>query len=377
MRVFLASEFRCYVYKGEFYLLSKAYYIYKRYAEAFGDIVLCSRFVEVDEIPVDCMKADFITQSIVCDSLSKALLGGYREQMMTAMKQCGLVVGRFPSIIAFRARDCARKLGKVFLAELMCDGWDSYWNHGLTGKLIAPYMTTKMKSCTWDADFAVYVTEKFLQSKYPCKNPSIHASNVVITDTDPEILNRRLEKIRQTDPRNISMMTSASVDLHSKGQEYAVKAMGLLKQKGTHVTYYLAGDGDPEYLRKFAREAGVEEDLVFLGRLPLEKVFEMLDEIDIYIQPSLQEGLPRSVIEAMSRGCPVLGARTAGIPELMDAECVFERASAQSIAEKMESMLENGLEKYAQHNFTHAQDYRTDVLDSRRTQYFEMIKEHI
>lgn len=377
MRVFLASEFRCTIYKGEYYLATRAYVIFVRYAKAFGDIVLCSRFEEVKEEPYDCIKADFIKEVVDCDSLSKAMIGLYKDQMMKVMESCDFVVGRFPSIIAFRACDYAKKLDKIFVAELMCDGWDSYWNHSFAGKVIAPYMTTKMKKCTWDADFAIYVTEKFLQRKYPCKNPSINASNVVITDIDADILSRRLKKIKETDLHNISMMTSASVDQHSKGQEYVVKAISLLKEKGINVKYYLAGDGKQTYLKKIAQEAGVVENLVFLGRLPIEKIFETLDEIDIYVQPSLQEGLPRSVIEAMSRACPVMGARTAGIPELMDDECVFKRRSKKSVADAVETVLNNGLAGYAIRNFEHSKAYSNDILNDRRNSYYDMIKKKV
>lgn len=377
MKVFLATEFRCLVFNGDYYLAKRAYVIFERYAKAFGDIVLCSRFVEVSEKPYDCIKADFIKEKVNCESLSKALVGQYNSSMIAQMKSCDFVVGRFPSIIAFRARDCAKKMGKIFVAELMCDGWDSYWNHGFSGKLIAPYMTRKMKQCTWDADFAIYVTEQYLQSKYPCKNPTINASNVVITDMDAEILNRRLKKIAGADFHNISMMTSASVDQHSKGQEYVVESIKLLKEKGINVTYYLAGDGDPEYLLKFARKSGVEGNLVFLGRLPIEQVFKKLDEIDIYIQPSLQEGLPRAVIEAMSRACPVMGARTAGMPELMDADCVFERRSPKAIAETVMHVLENDLAGYAERNFEHSKEYYNDTLNLRRERYFEQIRKKV
>lgn len=377
MRVFLASEFRCTIYKDEYYLATRAYVIFVRYAKAFGDIILCSRFEEVEEEPFDCIKADFIKEVVDCDSLSKTMLGLYKNQMIKAMESCDFVVGRFPSIIAFKACDYAKKLKKIFVAELMCDGWDSYWNHSFAGKIIAPYMTTKMKNCTWNADFAIYVTEKYLQNKYPCRDSSINASNVVITDINPDILIRRLKRIKNMDTHNISMMTSANVDQHSKGQEYVVKAIRLLKEKGINVTYYLAGAGDKSYLLKFARQAGVVDNLVFLGRLTIEQIFERLDQIDIYIQPSLQEGLPRSVIEAMSRACPVMGARTAGIPELMDDECVFERCSENSIAKAVETVLNNGLAGYAKRNFEHSKAYHNDTLNDRRNRYYDMIKKKV
>lgn len=213
--------------------------------------------------------------------------------------------------------------------------------------------------------------------KYPCKNPSINASNVVIKDCNQEILINRLKKIEKMDVHNISMMTSASVDQYSKGQEYVVKAIKILKDRGINVTYFLAGEGDQNYLLNFARKADITENLIFMGRLPIKDIFKKLDEIDIYIQPSLQEGLPRAVIEALSRACPVLGARTAGIPELMDNECVFKRASARSIADTIEIILKNGLKEYAKRNFEHSKLYNDETLNERRNSYYEEIRRKV
>lgn len=378
MRIFIASEFRCHVFQGIYYLDRKAYLIYKRYAEAFGDVVLCSRFVKIDKLESDMFRADFIVDVVSVDSLTSALLGKYNASIRDHMKSCDIVICRLPSVIAYKAAEAAKSLHKPILAELMCDGWDPYWNHGFSGKMIAPYMHRKMKQVTYDADYAVYVTEKFLQQRYPCKNQSIHASNVQISDVSQEILNRRLEKIAASKgSKELSLMTTASIDLRSKGQRFVVRAMGQLKKQGIQAKYYLVGDGSQEHLRAEAKKCGVEDQLVFLGRLPLEEVFAQIDKVDIYIQPSLQEGLPRAVIEAMSRACPCLGARTAGIPELLDEECVFERASADSITQAIARMLDSDLSAYAKRNFNHSKDYLEAALNERRNMYFQKIYDEI
>lgn len=377
-KILIASEFRCHIYKGDFFLSSKAYTIYKRYADMFGEIVLCSRFVQLTKLEKGLKKADFIQETIPIESLIKSLLGFYNKEILKKLEECSLVIGRLPSITAYRVIDIAKKTGKPYLAELMCDGWDPYWNHGIEGKLIAGYMHNKMKRVTYTADYAVYVTEKYLQKRYPCKNKSIHASNVVIQQVEQTVLQKRLKKISDMpDLMHISIMTTASVDLLSKGQRYVVQAMGKLKEKGIIVFYYLAGDGEQRHLKECAKKADVEEQLIFLGELTLKEVYAYLDKIDIYIQPSLQEGLPRAVIEAMSRACPCLGARTAGIPELLDEECIFDRASSEAIVNSVLHMLSTGLEKYARHNFEHSREYLEEILDERRNQYFKEIKEKL
>lgn len=379
MKILIASEFRCHIYKNDYYLSSKAYSIYKRYSDAFGKVILCSRFVTLDKLEKGLIKVDFIDDIVQINSLTKSLLNGYNKEIENKIKKCDLVIGRLPSVTAYKAADIAMKNNTLFLAELMCDGWDPYWNHGLSGKLIAPFMHLKMRKVTSKADYAVYVTKEYLQNRYPCKNESINASNVLIKSINEDVLQKRIERIKRM-PSNIlelDVMTTASIDLLSKGQRFVVRAMGELKKEGIRINYHLVGGGNKEHLLNEAKKANVEDQLIFKGELTLEEVYEELDKIDIYIQPSLQEGLPRAVIEAMSRACPCIGANTAGIPELLNKECITKCRSSHDIVIAIEEMLSNGLEKYAIENFENSKDYLEDRLNLKRNNYFETIKDKI
>ena len=253
--------------------------------------------------------------------------------------------------------------------------WDAYWNHGLVGKMAAPYVFAKMKQTVYHADYALYVTNEFLQKRYPCKNSSVAASNVQLVEVSDDVLSKRIERIKKCDTKTLRLMTTAAVDVRYKGQEFVIKAIPLLNKAGIRVQYLLVGGGDQTYLKEIAKSCGVDDQVVFVGRLPLPEVFELLDTVDIYIQPSLQEGLPRSVIEAMSRGCPAIGARTAGIPELLSPECVVRRKSSTDIAETIISIAnQEKMEALAKRNFAEAKEYRNDVLNARREAYFARIK---
>src|SRR5690606_42058407 len=99
------------------------------------------------------------------------------------------------------------------------------------------------------------------------------------------------------------------------------RALARLRQIGLDgFRYEIVGGGDQSYLRKIARKYGVADPVDFLGRITRKEVFQWLDKIDLYIQPSKTEGLPRALIEAMSRGLPCLGTRVGGIPELLTDE---------------------------------------------------------
>lgn len=376
MKVFIATDYYLDEKNNRYYVASALYSILKRYYDAFGKVIMCTRIRKIETTDNMYDITELVESVVEIQNLMTAFSGECKGKMKRYMRTCDLVVARVPSIIAYRAVDCAKKLNIPYFTESMGCAWDAYWNHGISGKIIAPYMYFKMKEVVKHADYALYVTNKFLQKRYPCKNESIAASNVKISKADNGILEKRLDKIAAFDKKNIVLMTMAAVDVRYKGQQYVIKAIPLLKKRGINATYILAGGGNQEYLKSVAQKYGVENKVIFTGKLSLEKVLDTLDEADIYVQPSLQEGLPRSVIEAMSRGCPCIGARTAGIPELIDCDCVFKRKSAKAIADTIEYICNKEvLVTLANENLKNSESYIENVLDKKRNMYYQKIKE--
>ena len=378
MKIFIATDVTIRIWKDRAYARNKYSTIFNRSYRAFGKIVLYSRVDKIESLVDDCDDITGITERVIpISSLFRALIHKDDNLILQAMNGCDLVICRCPGIAAYRASDCAKRLGIPVLAESMGCAWDAYWNHGVQGKIIAPYMYLKMKSVVKHANYAIYVTSEFLQHRYPRKGTSISASNVLIRNIDDSILEKRIHKIEQMDKCSISLMTTAAVDVKYKGQQYVIRAIPKLNARGIRVKYYIVGEGQQDNLRNMAKMCGVADQVEFTGRLSLSEVFTLLDDIDIYIQPSLQEGLPRSVIEAMSRGCPCIGARTAGIPELIDDFMVIKRKSVNDIVNKILdycSMSESEKLAVSTRNFNEAKQYSAMVLDGRRNHYFENIK---
>lgn len=375
MKIFVATDINIVLCEGKILAYGKYSTILRRYYNAFGPIVLCARFNVIDNVEKGLHDiSDIVDSTVNMGSLYKMFLNKCNKEIESAMADCDLVIGRCPSIAAYKAGDVARKLGKPYYAESMGCAWDAYWNHSIVGKVIAPYMFFKMKDIVYNADYALYVTNEFLQNRYPCKNESVAASNVLIESVDEEILNKRLDKIANTEYKNITLMTTAAIDVKYKGQEFVIKAIPELNKLGIQVKYLVVGEGDATYLKGIAKSCGVEEQVEFTGRRTLDEVFSLIDQTDIYIQPSLQEGLPRSVIEAMSRACPVIGAKTAGIPELISHECVVKRKSISGIAETIRKITNTEkMTELAKQNFAHSKEYLNDVLNTRRNEYFSYV----
>jgi glycosyltransferase involved in cell wall biosynthesis len=110
-----------------------------------------------------------------------------------------------------------------------------------------------------------------------------------------------------------------------------------------------------------------------VGSLPHEQVFDFLKDMDVYIQPSKQEGLPRAVVEAMSLALPALGSSIAGIPELLSDEFMFKKGNINQIADRIRFILDKDvLKKAATDNFNKSKEYTQEVLDQRRSKFIKM-----
>ena len=284
---------------------------------------------------------------------------------------------RTQSSIAQIAVKYIRKYKKPYIVESVGCSWDSYWNHGLLGKAVAPYMYWKTRSIISRAEYVYYVTGKFLQRRYPTKGKTVSCSNVVIDEPQKKTLEKRLEKLRDFDPRKkLVLGTAAALDTRYKGQEYVRKAISSLVKKGFDVEYRLAGgyNGTKHdyFLRDLAKELGVSDRVKFVGNLSADKMPEYYDSLDLYIQPSKQEGLPRAVIEAMSRGCPVIGTSIAGIPELIPKVCLFKKGSTEEVAKAVERVLKTDLEKLAKRNFNKSCEFSRDKLVKKREAFYDI-----
>jgi glycosyltransferase involved in cell wall biosynthesis len=109
----------------------------------------------------------------------------------------------------------------------------------------------------------------------------------------------------------------------TKGQPYLLDAFAAVKKRMPLAQLVLAGDGGlNEDLQERARQTSCADSIHFLGyRKDINKV---LRAIDVFVLPSVAEGLPKSLLEAMAAGVPCVASRVGGIPEVLgDGEFGF------------------------------------------------------
>ncbi len=102
-----------------------------------------------------------------------------------------------------------------------------------------------------------------------------------------------------------------------KGQKHLLAAMAGVRRQIPEATLILVGEGrQRQVLEHQARELGLADRVRFLGtRRDLALIYRALD---LYVQPSLWEGLPLALLKAMGAGLPVLATRVGGVMELIE-----------------------------------------------------------
>ncbi len=102
--------------------------------------------------------------------------------------------------------------------------------------------------------------------------------------------------------------------IYYKGHRFLLQACADVKRKIPEVKFLLIGDGPlREELEDLAGELDLEKDVLFLGSR--RDIPQLLAMVDLAVLPSLEEGFPNVVLEAMAAGKPVVATRVGGIPE--------------------------------------------------------------
>jgi len=139
------------------------------------------------------------------------------------------------------------------------------------------------------------------------------------------------------------------IKFQRKGQDFFVKAIGLLKNKSDNVKYLIVGSPFPgneshlTNLQRLIKEVEVDDLVVLTG--DVEKTAVVYHALDVLVFPScFPEPFGAVVLEAMAAGTPVIGTAIGGTVEQIEdgvSGILVEPNNPQMLAEKIELLLSN------------------------------------
>ena len=128
----------------------------------------------------------------------------------------------------------------------------------------------------------------------------------------------------------------------NKNQKIILKAISLMNDSKVH--YILCGKGDQlENLKKLTTELHLEKQVHFLGYR--KDVVDICSQADVYVMPSLREGLPVASLEAMYCGLPLITSNIRGLVDVMKdgvSGYMLNPEDSRGFAKALNKLKENG-----------------------------------
>ncbi len=164
----------------------------------------------------------------------------------------------------------------------------------------------------------------------------------------------------------------------AKGHDVLIRAVAELKQhQQNSVSVEIVGPGRQiPALCKLANELCVADRVKFPGFVPPgPPLTALLDRADLFVLPSLTEGMPRALLEAMARGLPAIGSRTGGIIELLDDDCLVEPGDAAALSKRLSAVLNDAetLARMSAASVKKARGYHEAEMRSRKHAFWGAI----
>jgi glycosyltransferase involved in cell wall biosynthesis len=172
----------------------------------------------------------------------------------------------------------------------------------------------------------------------PTEHPAIHwIFATTLSDAHLDDLARRAVTAQR------SGLVSAARQVTEKGTAQAIRALRYLHDWGHPVTLDVVGDGaDLPRLRALARDLGLGDHVTFHGQLAHDRVLDRLLAAEVLLHPTLREGMPKVVVEALACGLPVVCSPVPAVESLVRATglgAIVERDDVTGIASAARALL--------------------------------------
>ena len=128
-----------------------------------------------------------------------------------------------------------------------------------------------------------------------------------------------------------------------KGHAILLDATRILQASIGNVALVLVGDGPlRKDLEANAKRLGLEKSVIFAGQQ--DQSYDFMNMMDVFVLPSLHEGIPMVVLEALALQRPVVATRVGGIPEVIEhgqTGFLAEPSDASSLARLLQRLVED------------------------------------
>lgn len=364
-----------------------------RYLEVFDKLIVCARVERRnDNNSEGLMRSDREEVTFVEMPNFRGVKGllknirSIQKQIKHAISLSDRIIFRAPSPISLVAYPLIKNSSKPFALELMNNPITQFSKKSMNSALqplIQRYVTKQTIDMCLKANGVSYVTEHTLQTLFPCRA-------ILSKDVDSDYFTSHYSTIRLDEddycfkymgeelPKPLIMINGGKMNDNRKGQDLLIRCVRKLRDAGYDVQLRLMGTGVLErQFRNLAVEEGVDEFVSFEGwKAGYKVVQQILQEGHLFVFPSLGEGLPRSVIEAMANGLLIVASDVDGTIELLPDSLMVHDYNINSFTTKLKEVFDNWslFVKMRKQLYEKSKEYENSILSVRRRLFYEQLK---
>jgi glycosyltransferase involved in cell wall biosynthesis len=308
-----------------------------------------------------------------------------------AVLQSEAYILRVPGLVGRLAWHEITRLRRPFALEVVGDPWDALGG-GTWPSVFRPVFrhaaVRDLKRMCKGAAAIHYVTRTSLQERYPPgKGSYVAGFSDALMDAafaSPQTMEERYRRIEEQTTqgcnhgKTVRVGFIGSLSQMYKGPDVLLRAAALCRIRGLDLEIQLAGDGRcMEAMKHLALRLGIADRTRFAGQLPFGRpILDFLDSVDLFVLPSRAEGLPRALLEAMARGCPCIGSKVGGIPELLNSDDIVPAGDADALARKILEVAgaPQRLKQMAARNLEKAKQFSPELLREARPAFLRHVR---
>lgn len=273
------------------------------------------------------------------DGIILALFGHYCAYKLMKKHQYDLLWSIMASYGAFAAVRVKKKTGTPILLTLQ-EG-DSFEHIYDRVKLVRNSFNEIFQTADGIQAISQYLLRWGREMGYKGTNDKVIPNGVAVDvftkDFDPQVIRENRSSFGFPEDALI-LITSSRLE-KKNGVGDVVAALAKLPE---HVCFVVCGSGSlEEGIRKQVHDLGLEKRVKFMGFVDPQELPLLMKSSDIFIRPSLTEGLGNAFLEAMAAEIITVGTNAGGIPDfLVDGETGFlvEIENPESIARTIEKI---------------------------------------
>jgi glycosyltransferase involved in cell wall biosynthesis len=168
-----------------------------------------------------------------------------------------------------------------------------------------------------------------------------------------------------------------------KGIRFLIQAFGVLSKRYDYIKLVIVGDGNErDSLENLVQGMGLKDKVVFTGPVLHEKVFEYYQKSNIFVLPSLNEGMSNTMLEALACGMPLIATDTGGTRELVlnnKNGFIVKMRDSNDLVEKIEKfLLDKSLEeKMSRESRALSEKFSWEVVAKKYTDLYKEIENSV